>query len=811
MKRKNQRKKRPASPSLDVHGRIIAEAVGRHLQFMQELSKSKTPLEDLGVRVEEELGDLAARLGKEDPGRVIELVRLACLPWSAGGPPAPETEGGATKAELLSLLALTAPRAAEQTQSTEESNRLYAEAHDWSAAVERLIELVQTKELVEAQVGGGGDLDFLGLTSRSRELWMRATSYADMVQTTHDRLFGHIPTRAALESHLGFNAQDAVEVLTAVHDLQVAAMNERQRAWMEAMLAAYESGETDREAEIMQRALASHNDAWQPSADVVAVSAQQVAQTLNRDATVVEAVLNKFAVDVDGTSPREVLESFVSGNNPLRTNPVIRTESGAYMLVHDALVLPSVRENLEQELKGLSVWEQYQKWRGDLLEELGREAMERLLPSASVFAAFHYFIPENSTEEQGPPSGYTKRVEGDVLVVQDDVAIIVEAKAVAVTPQSRAGETRMLRRNLKDMVTRAADQAARLQRRIEEDHGIRLEDTGWLDLSSIREIHTVALSLEDLSGVSTATSSLVGAGLLPPDHIPWVVSVHDLQVIAKLTDRPAEFLLYLRRRRDPQVSQVFAAPDELDLFLYFYEAGLYVEPDPAVITAEFPFMPAPTAAAIRRHANQHRSLITSRTGPLDAWHASTLDSGLPAAPKPEMTGAPMALLADDLRARGEFGWLSVGATLLSGSTKAQADWLRIPRKLSASPRADGRERTYATPVATNRSDAWLLVWMTRPPTQEVDHIIASAREYLNAKKYQLKFPRGAAFIYDEQSGELLRFLYDGESVAADADMDRKILGLFPPEKMDPPPPPRHSRTTRKGRGKGKGKGRTRRR
>ncbi len=110
------------------------------------------------------------------------------------------------------------------------------------------------------------------------------------------------------------------------------------------------------------------------------------------------------------------------------------------------------------------------------------------------------------------------------------------------------------------------------------------------------------------------------AGLLDVGRIPWTVSVHDLDLITQVVDRPAEFLLYLRRRRDPEATVFYTAPDELDLFLYFFEAGLYVEPDPDKIRVALPWMPPVKTAERRRRRQQHPAYITSRTDALDLWH-----------------------------------------------------------------------------------------------------------------------------------------------------------------------------------------------
>ena len=65
-----------------------------------------------------------------------------------------------------------------------------------------------------------------------------------------------------------------------------------------------------------------------------------------------------------------------------------------------------------------------------------------------------------------------------------------------------------------------------------------------------------------------------------------------------------------------------------------------------------------------------------------------------------------------------------------------------------------------------------------------------------AKKYQLKFNRGAVFIFDQESAALLEVIYDGNLPTPDPDMDRLIVGLFPPDKMSSPPPPTRRPATR---------------
>lgn len=795
-----RKKPHPSSrsrPGADTHAGSIAQSTSRMMSMMHELRSHPAPLSEADHRIDGELEALTMELAGHRPERVIELARLACLPWAIAGQTKPGTDGGPAIAELLALIALASSSGQSDGSASDETpNGLYQQAHAWAKTVETLMFLLQARRFLTVIDDAPDDLAHIAMSARSREVWVRNTSYPDMVKTTLDLLFSGASISLALTANLGFDAEDAYLVLTKLHEIQVEAMNERMIANHSAMRAASESGPADPDPVLLQQMKVAWNSAWQPTADLVTVSAPALVDALGLKPEVVDAVLNRFAVELNGQSPREVLDAFLGGDNPFRTNPVVRSDRDEFMMVHDALILPAIRENLEQELKRLPAWEAYQQHRGDVLEEIGKATFEKVFPGVESRSAFDYFVPANELERAGEPAGYTKKVEGDLLLILDDVAVIVEAKAVALTPAARVGESRKLRRNLVDIITKASDQAARLQRCIEDDGGVRLHKHGWLDLSHVREIHTVALSLEDLSSVATATSELVEAKLLDAERIPWVVSIHDLQVIVDLVDRPAEFLLYLRRRRDPEVSLAYASSDELDLFLYFYEKGLYVSPDPAIMAEAFAHISTPRTADVRRRANQRRIVISSRTDPLDAWHYAQIDPTRPQVKKPILTRSPMVPLADEVQRRGVYGWLSLGATLLSGSTKTQADWSRIPKKLLSGPLGGGRERSISVPIGTTLGNAWLLVWSTRPAEREIDEIRKTATDYLRAKKYQLKFSRGAVFVYDEADGTLLDVLYDGTLPTPDPSMDEAIRNLFPAEKMSSAPPPKAKRPSK---------------
>lgn len=497
-------------------------------------------------------------------------------------------------------------------------------------------------------------------------------------------------------------------------------------------------------------------------------------------------------MDLGERTPLEVVEDFLRGDSPLRVRPIVRHASGDRVIVHDGLLLPAIRERIEEELKRADLADQYSKRRGDHLESAALALLAPHLPGAVIHKAFEYFVPDpDALVPQTDPATFSKLVEDDGLLLVDDVAVIVEAKAGALTRQSRTGHSPRLRRDLGKIVTAAANQAERLRERIVEDRRLRLRDGSWLNLQQVREIHTIAVSLEDLAGIVTVTADLVNAGLLPSSHIPWTVSLHDLRVISEVLARPAELLLYMRRRTEPNVTRKFHANDELDLFLHMYATGLYVEPDPDEVARELPQLPPASVADRRRHARQPTEMLTSRTDELDAWYSHRLGLRNTPTPQPKVNANPELLqLVDALAVRGEPGWLSIGTTLLEGSSKMQHQWAAQGPALAKQTARDGRPHT-CTVMGGHRADAsFLLVWASLAPGQPIGDAERHLRDYLAAKKHQMQVVRGAVLLFDA-AGRFVWMLFNNSRPGPAPTLDAEVvrLGLKSVEEMTHRPPP----------------------
>lgn len=497
--------------------------------------------------------------------------------------------------------------------------------------------------------------------SVQREINLRNPVYPEMLLETLLGLFSDPAVNDDCRAVLGFSGLEAVNVMEAVRSLTVSGLEQRfshMDAARDASLPHLESlhraGRDPTEdpdpvlISAVQEVVNAVHELTANISQATVIDPGAVAARTGYEPSVVEAVLDVFTF-TESLEMGEMFQRFFRGDNPLRTAPIVSDPQGRRMVVHDGLALPAVREVIETRLKAANRNAAYEKYRGDWVEKAAIDLLEKALLGGRVFRAFNYFVPDpRAAVPQVEPREFTKRVEGDGLIVIDDIALIVEVKSVALTAEARGGVVRRLRGKLRDIVTNAANQAARLRERIITDKRIRLDDDQWIDVSGVREIHTVAVGLEDLSGVTTATPALIAAGVLKQENIPWTVSLHDLRIVCEILDRPSELVLYLRRRTQPETTWKYRAVDELDLFLLFLKGAFYFEPDPRQLAEALPWSALPSTGDMRRYTNQHPQLVSSQTRPLDDWYEAKRGPDARTADKPRFVGDQRLLRLVDM-------------------------------------------------------------------------------------------------------------------------------------------------------------------
>jgi hypothetical protein len=638
----------------------------------------------------------------------------------------------------------------------------------------------------------------LGSLARSavlREIYVRNMAYPHMEEDTVRALMADPVIDAACRAVMGCGASDLQAVFDAEMDLHGEAWQDRFEAvakWRNVLegerqrfLALDEKGEPvpdEIEPEVKAEADELFVKAWGNPGDTAIHDMATVAAKAGVPPEMVVTVRDLASVDLAPGDPFDGVMEFLRGRNPFRLKPLLRASDGSTVAIHSGLLLSSIREITETQLKGSAGWEAYAKRRGQFLEDRAVDLLSAIFPMAIVHQGYEYFVPNpDAATPQTKPADYTKVVEGDALLVVDDVAIVVEAKAGSFTPGSRRGDLKRLTDDLQKIITSASKQADRTRDRILLDGGLRLRDGSWLDLSGIREVHTIAVSLDDLSGIATVTSRLVETGLLGSSRLPWTVSLHDLRVVSELIERPAEFNLYLRRRTEPDLTVLFVAQDELDLFLHYLAGRLYVEPDPVQVEGDLPQFGKARPSLARRRVRQRPTLIQSLTDPLDAWYAHQLGERSSPAPKPQLNCDPnVSALVDEIAARGEPGWLSTGTTFLDGSEALQRNFGRFGPEVVGATRADGREHSVTDMGGSRAAWSYVGVWASAVPTESRDKAMERLAGYITLKKHQMQAARGFALLFDPR-GRLVGTAYDNRHPGPDPDLDDLVArtGLKP--------------------------------
>ena len=639
------------------------------------------------------------------------------------------------------------------------------------------------------------------MRSVQREISLRNPVYPHMLLDTLRLLFDDPSVEEDCQAVLGFSGVQAVEVMESVRTLSMTALGERFDAMVQARdaslphLQAWQQRRSSpagddgvpaaRERAAAEAVIGAIHDLTTNVDQAVLIDPDEAAKATGYERSVVDAVLNAFTFTVGDRGLDGALERFFRGDNPLRTAPIVTDGQERRFLVHDALALPSVREVIETKLKAAGKVERYQGHRGKVVESLALDLLATALPGATVYRAFKYFVPDpDAAVPQTAPETFTKRTESDGLILIDDIAIIVEVKAVALTAEARGGVARRLRGKLRDIVTNAAKQADRLRERIVTDGRIRIADDDWIDARGVREIHTIAVGLEDLSGVTTATAQLVAAGILEADHIPWTVSIHDLRIICELIDRPTDLLLYLRRRTHRDATRKFLAVDELDLYLLYLTRGLYVVPDPDAPTSTSRIATIPSVADRRRYRDQHAEIVESRTEQLDDWYESQRDADAPRATKPTVTTHKQLLpLVDALIAAAAPGWLSTATAMLEGSARAQAEFGRHAQVLAAHVADDRKQHSLTTIVPDTMGNQSLLVFACCGRDETPDQAVEYLAAYLAAKKYQTGFSRAALLLFDANGRALQRLIFNNTKHVYDAALEADAARLIPLDQM----------------------------
>jgi hypothetical protein len=547
---------------------------------------------------------------------------------------------------------------------------------------------------VHRQLGEQDDLDpWLDLRARlyMHRLTIRSFSYEWQERATLENLFG--AHSQALRSRLGFDVSQALSLIESVALLprerargrgaearEFAALlsdwtTERRRGGapnagsltdLVARLAAL--GEREAESQIKRIARSGMANGLGQHA---AFTAQELGEHAGVSVAVTEAFLRRFSVQFGHRSDAhewEVHPERAIGweMEAMRQHPIVHDGEGRHLPVSVESLFYGLRDVLTDALKeSPSTWQRFRKRRGEDLERRAGAALAQALNADWLHESVRYWMPDGQ--------GGVTQGEADAILRADGVVVIVESKAGSMHPSARRTAPDRLEAELRKLVVEAHTQLMRDEAALVDGTAIRVFDATGNDLTldvegAVRVLH-VAVTLEDLSPVAPAAWQFQDAGLLPGEtSLPWVVGIHELELICELVERPAQFVHYVLRRQRTYRQRVWAV-DEMDFFMKYLRDGLYFEDKDL----------GDSALELQNHTDE-----------LDAYLYGERNLGPPRKrPRQRVNGATRRLL-DQIEATGADGRLEGQIMVLEMSTASRERVAAAARQLTRKVATDGK-------------------------------------------------------------------------------------------------------------------------
>jgi hypothetical protein len=734
---------------------------------------------------------------------ILDLMRQREVMGARVGYEEPTHDASAVSLEIVAIVLLSrGQRMGGERGEEDKAQRSIETLHEAAAQILH----VGNFALLAAADSSPDELARLTVHNKGNVLNVRNRQYPEIHDSINGELFDGDD---GMPAELGFTYSDFLAVREGILDLYADDLFGAMEELFEISQAWAEDKSAPQSPEVTGRARRAILDAHVTPGSRASFTVDDIASHTGVNAKNVFAVLNLFSVGFAKQDPVTAVLRFLDGDNAFSSASLIRDDQDNFLQLAIQIGTDHFRQTVELALKGTPGFQPYNERRKTVTESMAIRHLEKVLQVPVTYSELHYFAPKKGTDISALGSDAEKITsigqdsEADALFIIDDVAICVEVKGSSFSAGAKAGNADLMKRDLEKTIGSATTQAHRLENLIEENGGLWLVDRTWLDLSYIREVRSIAVCLDDLGPLAIGLDALVRGGIITEEKFPWIVSIHDLAVIASVLDRAPEFLLYVRRRTEPATSRRFNAIDEMDLFMLFLNGGLYLEPDPDWVFQQHPMSLAPTLAQRRRFAGQAKSIrVDTHTDPLDEWMERG-DTGSEAA-KPVFVSVSRVLeIVDFLGDDHKPGWFRFAADLLNLAWETQTSISEGLREIAKSTRTDRLHHSMMMCFA----GAWgfpSLFAYTRAPGISVRAALESLDHYLALKKHQLQSDRALGLLVD-QDGRIIAIRYSNSLPIADAELDEmvKTMRLVPVERMARAVPPSSKRATKRLRGRKK--------
>lgn len=737
MKRKKRRHQaRPQDYERQTYGPLVIERSGRALamhsrwtpaQFAHFRETVKKNRPDLKRKIDAEIAEALSLIQQFDPLGFILSVSLNNLVSDPEQYRESTYEGRECYAEYTQSLILARDRSQVAEVASQEVLAKF------EGLVKEIFNDVRWFFGSEAVNSGRTDTEKdIRFVSLLNYLFLRGDSYPEHHQQMLEDIFR--PHDAFLKQNIGF---DSGQVFTALREIEDQ-LNRNLQQQQEVVQLLHQLHELFKEFLDREGAenFASPEECWDrylklPAVvekraridDMTAVLGSDLFRVVPSDRLPLELLKRLSAHFGDNASFAEFAQSpaWPTNDSIVYDRPLIEDNGTFYCFSLPVLFrhIGNIVERWIQDTDAEYYQGTYQKMRSNYLEQKALDYLGSMLPGSTVWEKLFYWIEEG---------GITKRVETDGLIFHDENLFIVEARAGGLSLSARRGSVLQVRRDVKELIDHAYEQAKRTRDYIlnAPQATFEYQDSSQaltVDKHTIRNIYLVNVTLQNLGLFSTRLHSLRELGLLRGKEWPWSVFINDLKVISEIIEFPSEFLNFLQRRIEAYDYPQLHPFDELDLFMFYLAEGLYFEDGSLNGIDQF-------------------SLV-GYTEQLDRYYdciAGRVSSGA----KPTLRVSPdYQRLIRELESSGRFGFTRVTTALLSVSVDTHDEILKNLEKATKAANADGKAHDFT--LFFKRAQRGLTFGVAKSGTHG---FVGTAEHHCEFKMYQTHFTQWMLVIVE---------------------------------------------------------------
>lgn len=678
--------------------RTARETFERGVKLFAELHEGTT-LDEMIARRRRELRELLSRF---DAVHLLGQLIFSEAPMSAETYSESEHAGAAYVVEMIAAELILRPGRAGTSAVTPA-----IEGHVLAPARELCHEAALLESFRRMNAAGGRDTaeSLARARAASHHLMLRGPGWPWQEHDTLRGLFGPERFAGQLKTALGFDAEDAIACSEAVARLMGERAQEHMTSaretagafgpkhpayqWATATLRGWQdAGPPELRAHAMTTIWAMNN-----LGDALLLSGDSLARTACVEPTAASAFLAALA-----QAPGQVDDDWFGLAESLRRCPFIDYGPDGFLPTVVGSDLWALRGVFEGALQNV---EAYRRHRGRWLEETAATRLAKSVAPDHLYLSVEYAYEGERGE----------RLEGeiDALLLCGDTAIVIEAKGATMRPGARRGGEAFIG-HLRANLTRAAEQGTRAIQALAKPGSIR-KDGAPLALPEVREVHPIVVTLDDLSAVAPVLWEFQGTRVMPDGvTIPWVVTLHELDLVASTIEWPAQFVHFLRRRaRLNQIGQL-SASDELDWWMHYLLKGLYFEDE----------------------ADRGPARLLSHTDSLDAWvlHERGLRRTRAAKPSMLLDKNSRAFL-DLICEERPLGWIAAACALLDVGHEARKRLWKAIDKMR--PQARQRARPQRCTMMVEPGPDPMMICAVVVPNDHAGHLAQVLADLVDAR------------------------------------------------------------------------------